>query len=394
MSLTRRKFTGGVAAFAYGGLFQAADDLAAWKGRVKITPVAPENDRHSIHSYFNTCPESPDGKWVLYFSSGAENGESGEIRIRSRATGEVRVLAKGLVTEDAHRVACQQWSCGGRKVVFHDFRNNVPTVVAIDITTGKETILATDRLVWWGTPNGNIVPLYGKQWNPGKYPDLQFANVVTGEIITVLKAADVRTHYPAEIAKEFGDKPISICFPALSPDGNRVFFKIAVAEINPDGNFRSPSNSHRETIVVYHLAEKRFLFIGPHWGHPAWFADSRRIINVNPAITDSDTGQSQPIPGIPAYRGGPHPSPMPNQKLFVEDAEIEKEAGKPSTWGVVVGKVQGNDYVVIDRFDNSRGATTWRHNHPHPVTSADSRRIYFNKNDEKWTRLYVAETTG
>jgi hypothetical protein len=359
---------------------------------VRITPVAPDDDRHSIHSYFNVSPESPDGSSVLYYSSGVANGEAGDIRIRDRKTGKVRVIASNITTEDAHRVACQQWISNGKRVVFHDFRNDTTAVVCVDLETGKDKVLAWDRLVWWGAPSGDIAPLYGKQWNPGKYPDLQFVNVKTGEITTIVKAEEVRTRYPEQIKKEFGDKPISICFPAISPDGTRVFFKLAVAEIAPNGNFRSPSNSYRETIVCYHVKGKKFLFCGSRWGHPAWLADSRRIINVGPVLTDSDNGVDTPIPGVPKFPGS-HPSATPDQKLFITDVDLSKQEKIPGEWGVAVGNIEGGESVIIDRFDNSHGATTWRHNHPHPVASPDSRRIYFNVNAGPWTRLHVAEAT-
>jgi Tol biopolymer transport system component len=65
--------------------------------------------------------------------------------------------------------------------------------------------------------------------------------------------------------------------------------------------------------------------------------------------------------------------------------------GKPTDWGVVVANAQGNDHVVIDQFDNSHGAKSWRVSHPHPVFSPDGQRIYFNVSSGKWTTLYVAE---
>ena len=46
---------------------------------------------------------------------------------------------------------------------------------------------------------------------------------------------------------------------------------------------------------------------------------------------------------------------------------------------------------VLDVFDNTQGATSWRHNHPHPAFSADGKRVYYNVNDGLWTRLMVAE---
>ena len=68
--------------------------------------VAQDQGRHSIHAYFNTCPESPDGKHVLYFTSSTPDGEKGDIRILGRAAGKETILAKDITCEDAHRAAC------------------------------------------------------------------------------------------------------------------------------------------------------------------------------------------------------------------------------------------------------------------------------------------------
>ncbi len=66
-----------------------ADDdlLAPWRQGIVVRPVGADTDRHSIHAYFNTCPESPDGQWVLYFSSGSRDGHHGE-HPRSNAASE------------------------------------------------------------------------------------------------------------------------------------------------------------------------------------------------------------------------------------------------------------------------------------------------------------------
>src|SRR5687767_3190663 len=100
-----------------------ADPLAPWRSGVKVHPVTPHQDRHVIHAYFNTCPESPDGKYVLYFTSTTPEGETGDIRIRERSTGQETILVTGIAAEDAHRAACQQWSNGGKTVVYHDGRD-------------------------------------------------------------------------------------------------------------------------------------------------------------------------------------------------------------------------------------------------------------------------------
>ena len=88
-----------------------------------------------MHSYFNTCPESPDGRYVLFFSSTDKKGETGEVRIRERATGKETVLASDLHVEDAHRVACQQWLSNGKRVSFHSERDGEWSTKVVDLDT-------------------------------------------------------------------------------------------------------------------------------------------------------------------------------------------------------------------------------------------------------------------
>jgi Tol biopolymer transport system component len=165
-----------------------------------------------------------------------------------------------------------------------------------------------------------------------------------------------------------------------------VFFKIATPA---GGDYRSKDASHREQIYAYDLAGKRFLFGDKRWGHPAWHPDSRTILNTPNTLWDSDSGTSRPMPDLPSFRGS-HPSMAPSGDLFVTDYVTEVKG----QWAVAVAEMRGSKHKELHRFDNSRGANSWRVSHPHPVFSADGRRIYFNVNDGPWTRLFVAESGG
>src|SRR3954468_20059019 len=128
---------------------KSVDPLAAWRQGVKVSPVLPiggDGDGHSLHAYYVASPESPDGRYVVYYWSAADTGYEGEVRILERATGKVRTLAKDVAVEDAHRGACQQWSAGGKKVVFHNVLKDGTWIVAcVDVKSGEQTILARDR---------------------------------------------------------------------------------------------------------------------------------------------------------------------------------------------------------------------------------------------------------
>ncbi len=363
------------------------DPLRDWREGVTVRPVSDQPSRHTIHSYYVNNPESPDGRRVLYFTSTAPDGHSGEVRMLDRASAEEVVLARGIHTEDAHRAACQQWISGGTRVAFHDVRDGRWLVAVIDVGTGRETIVARDRQLAFGQPAGDLLPIYSPHWKPGEHRDLEIINVITGDRRTAVTADAVNKTYGEWVQKEFGGKPISIFFPVLSPDLKRVFFKVASAGVD---DYRSKAASHRQGLIGFDLERGGFLFMREKWGHPAWHPDAKRIIEVGNLLIDSDDGAVSRIPDLPRLRGS-HPSVSPDGTLFVTDGLLESLGGKPGEWGVVVGDLRGHRYEIVHRFDNTHGAKSWRRSHPHPVFSADSRRIYFNVSTGDWTQLHVAE---
>jgi WD40-like Beta Propeller Repeat len=366
------------------------DPLAPWKARVRISVISP-GEHHSIHSYFNTSPESPDGRRVLFYTSTTAAGHQGEIRVRERTTGRETILARGVAVEDAHRAACQQWVSGGQRVAFHNvLKAGEWIVTVVDLSTGKERILARGRQLGFGQPAHDLVPLYGPHWAPGAHRGLELLNVATGEVRqTNLTVDAVRKAYPEWVKKQFADRPISVFFPLLSPDLQRVIFKVATPA---GGDFRSKKASERYGLLCYDLGRSEFRFLHGKWGHPAWHPNGRDILNVGGRVTDSDTGKERRLPGTWPFPGS-HPSYSPDGRLFTTDtlASSDPFNGPRGTWAVVVGDVRTGQFVTLHRFDNSRGARSWRVSHPHPAFSPDGKRVYFNVSDGKWTRLHVAE---
>lgn len=369
-----------------------ADPIAVWRSGVKISPVATPGARHTIHSYYLTNPESPDGSRVLFFVSTTPDAHHGDLVVRERATGKEIVIAHDLDTEDAHRAACQQWISGGRRVAYHDVKNGRWSVHVVDLATGADRLLAEDRQLCFGRAVDDQLPIYGCHWNPGPHRDLEFLNAATGEIRTVMTIGDVEKRYGAWLAKEFGGRPTSIFFPHISPDGQRVFFKMSAP--GPDGaanNFRSKNASHRQGTVVFDLVKHEPVFMREQWGHPGWFPDSRRMIEASNTWLDTDRGgPATKIPDLP-HLPGDHPAVSPDGKLFVKDGPLDLTGGAPGEWGVMVCDIRGRSFQILQRFNNAAGAKSWRKNHPHPIFSADGKRIYFNVNEGPWTQLLVAE---
>lgn len=368
----------------------ADDPVAAWSSGVTIKPVSAIEGRHTTHSYYLTNPESPDGTRVLFFTSVDPAGHVGEVRMIERATGKETVLAENVHTEDAHRVACQQWLSGGKRVAFHEVVDKKWRVVVVDVSTLKKTILAEDHQIGFGRPDGDLVPMYGCHWNPGPYRDLDVWDATTGKITTMAKISAVEEKYGDWLKREFGGKPCSIFFPVLSPDSKRVFFKVAAG--NGGDNYMSSGASHRQGTVVYDFEKGACIWQRQQWGHPAWAPDSQHIFEVGNISFDlaQSTAKYTRLKDVPTLSGS-HPSVSPDGKLMVTDGMSRNVGGKGDEWGVQVADMNGGKWVLLQSFAQNGGAKSWRRNHPHPIFSADGKRIYYNVNEGPFTRLMVAE---
>jgi hypothetical protein len=384
-------FVYAVACFCIAIRLPAADDVfARWRDHVQVREVAPAGNEHTIHAYFNTSPESPDGRHVLFYVSSLGDGDHGELRVLERATGRVRTLARIAKVEDAHRAACQQWADDGRSVAYHDCREGRWLVAAVDLESGVERIIAHDRQLGFGAPTQPFLPLYGCHWNPGEHRNLELADVRTGKITTAVSITDVVAAHQAWVTKTFlTTEGLAVFFPVMSPDGGKVFFKVAKGRGGSD--FRGMDVSHRDGKVVWDLKEGRNLRRYDYWGHPSWAPDSLGIFekgNVLASLVD-DTSRMY-AKGSPSN----HPSLSPDMSVFVTDADLTKREGNAGVWGIIVGNTRAEEHAVIHRFLNTGGATSWRRSHPHPTFSTDGKRIYFNVSAGPWTRLHVAEITG
>ena len=365
------------------------DPVAPWRSGVKSTPVSKVEHRHTMHTYYLLNPESPDGRQVVFYASTDPAGHVGQVRVIDRASGAETLLADGVHTEDAHRVALQQWTLGGRAIAYHEVVGKRWQVVVVDLATGSKKIIAQDRQLGFGRGDGHVLPLYGCHWNPGEHRSLELYDLKTGEVSVPCKIDDVENRFGEWLEKEFKSKPTSIAFPTISPNHQRVFFKMAAGN---GGDAFMGNVSQRQGLVFFDLARGQITSMREKWGHPAWHPDSRRCIEMGNILLDSEDGAVTRIPNVPALRGQ-HLSVAPQGNLWVSDGLTETIGGPSGEWAVLVADLRGEQYQILEKFMGNRGAKSWRVNHPHPVFSADGQRIYFNINAGENTQLRVAERT-
>ncbi|HEX3134949.1 MAG TPA: hypothetical protein VHX44_15390 [Planctomycetota bacterium] len=137
-------------------------------------------------------------------------------------------------------------------MAYHDCRDGRWLVAVVDFDTGIERILAHDRQLGFGSPTLPLLPLYGCHWNPGEHRDLELADVRTGVISTAVRINDVVAAHREWTEKTFlTSDSLSVFFPVLSPDGSKVFFKLAKNRGGSD--FRDMDTSHRNGKIIWNL---------------------------------------------------------------------------------------------------------------------------------------------
>ncbi|MAX26205.1 MAG: hypothetical protein CMJ19_17050 [Phycisphaeraceae bacterium] len=361
-------------------------DLKPW-ATCSIKPVWDDAQVHALHAYFNCCPESPDGQWVALFVSGQAQAHVGELWLINRHDQQTMLVDQQVHVEDAHRQAMQQWVCNGESLVYMSEQNGTWQVKRFEIKTRKLTVIHEDAQLFVGSPLMDVVPLYGKPWQPDGHQDLMLLDIRSGIAKTVLTLDQVLADFSSQIKAIFTDvTPDCIAYPVLSPDGSRVMFKLSAVG---DGQYRSPHASRREGLFVYELQNTRPLGFYPSWGHPAWMPDSKHILRMK-VIIDTDSMQVREIPWYPAQSNS-HASPSPEGQLLVMDVARDAFTQHEFHWAIVVGDdAQAWQHLHTDPSPR-HGTTSWRPVHPHPVFSTDGQQIYFNVNFGEWTRVCVAE---
>lgn len=373
----------------YDNLVGDSQRLERWYN-CRIEPVWPARQVHSLHAYFNCCPESPDGQWVVLFVSDQPDAHVGDICIVHRDTGRCVKVDQEVHVEDAHRQAMQQWCANGHYLVYMKHHHNRWQVVRVDVKTLEKTVVFEGAQLFCGVPTKNDVPLYAMPWQPGEYRDLMLLDVCTGKVRTAVTLKQVLTDHASAVKKLFGQQvPDSIAYPVISPDGSRVFFKLSCVG---DGQYRSSQASLREGLFVYDLRTISPLGLYPSWGHPAWMPDSKHILRMH-VVIDTDTMQVRSIPWYP-QQSNSHASPSPNGQQLVMDVARDDFTAKEYHWAVVVGDMTSQWQRVHTDIAPRHGTTSWRPAHPHPVFNADGSRLYFNANMGQWATLNVAQCSG
>lgn len=369
--------------------FSTADRLSEVLASRAPVPIGPEG-MHVMHCYYTADPSDPVTGRVLVWLSQAPDAHTGDLAMVDPKSGDVQILAAGLMVEDAHRQATQMLVNNGQWAVFHHLVGDSWVVESVEIATGKRRVLGTDCQLGFAHQSMDLVTLISLHWAPGDCGDLRIVRVSDGSPLHTVRLETVvdqiRGRFPGPLPAP-GEG--SLCAPFLSPNATRLILKMSQPM---NGKMRDAGASNRTGMIGYDLTADTVLFAREEWGHPAWHPNSRHIHTVELGgfvLIDSDSGEATPLSQIPRPMGS-HPSIHPDGHTIITDmSELTDGA---YTWHIGVADIEKPGLTkILDCGPHAGGTTSWRQAHVHPVFDRSGHRLYYNKLGDPWVRLHYLE---
>lgn len=335
--------------------------------------VISRTDGHAIHNYFDTCPESPDGKKIIYFLYEHAVPGFGNVIVANR-DGSNMVKVGERTPGNAHDAARQMWIDDA--TIAYSSETKWETYI-VNLNDNSQRTIPGELLCYsdvnkLGLTRGFTSP------NGVSISTVFAMHLDAGELDTLFTANDVAEVHPAG-AKIRDNKYAILKNPKWSPDARHVLIKLKAKDRTGDATFA-------KHLLVADADGKNIKYLtGKQANHLMWY-DNNSVYgymnNVDVIIYDIRDGASRYL-----WRNalGVHGSTNGNHSLFVTDEFDEPSEGRGA---VILYNLKNKDYAVIAAM-NMPPASNENRVHPHPVWSRDYKRIYFNSEDSGVRKLYA-----
>ncbi len=361
---------------------------------IRLSP--PE--RECIHYYYDVCPESPDGKRIVYFRFAGAVPGPGAIMVADRDGVNARPVFEINDTVDRHSAARQLWvdndtvACclgdGGRlKTVF----------VSVSRGTRRE-LRGALRMISPTAPLG-LTTLHDFADLPSMKDDaVCLMDLRTGNLRPLFTVADALKVHP--LGPSFpGDDRILFLHTKWSPGGTRFFFMAAnIYRIAKEENL-----TRINSIFVAEADGSGLRYLCEEFHHPIWSGDDDHVLSFRPSASGGAMGMKwwggyQDLVAVPVQGGEPtlvfsglagkHLIGSPDGRRVVTDATNYPERGQGTIVVYEAGSSTARPVLQMAQADFSQ-----RGCHIHPTWSRDGNRVYFNSM-EGGSRAFYAIDLG
>lgn len=338
----------------------------------------------AIHTYFDVCPESPDGKRVVYFQFDGKPLTDGKVMVMSREDGSVNEI-----------IHCAGIPHSGAKQGWLD---------------NEDIYFSSDSEIFIASAAGEI-----KQRFPGSIntfcPETRrgLASSVNwrGEGKPPKEAAIYRIDIHDESMHELLDREqaIDLCAANMDMSGvNQDFLFFKNSKWAPGGKRwfsvftnekmlkENPDLIRVKVLIAADDQGNNARLIGEFGHHPKWSPDGSFVYAFGSGggqicAWDGETGERRDFCRMP---GEGHPSLDPSGRWMVSDSYDDENR----LVAIHCHDIQSGETVELYRGPHPH--VDWQTQHPpnqichaHPVWSSDGNRIYFNAVTDDMPELRV-----
>jgi Tol biopolymer transport system component len=366
--------------------------------------------REDRHTYYDLCPWSPDGRYIVFSSASSADLTTPGANIMTTRKGRVCVLDEESYTRkelafdtfyQTHNGTPAVWSPTGRRIYFQKTEGTPGgadgTVGVIDVQRGTIEREMTGPLwwaLWWLSPDGQRfvfsvdepTQLEGR----GMYTMMEDGS----DVRLAVSTEELYTLSPYR--EKFAAEDVHVGIGKWSPDGKYFLFLMWVSD-RGTSKYVSPAGVQPSLFVASRDGREKW-WVGYTGHHQSFTPDSKRIIwagwknvspNSRPGARDGNVENRDPRIFL-ANIDGSHP------QVLVEEPYGGHPTMDPTCRWVVtfdshcivlvnVAKGTVEKLRVFEpAFDQSHSGT-----HPHCVWNRDGTRILYNSAESGHSQLHV-----
>jgi hypothetical protein len=339
-----------------------------------------------LHTYYDICPESPDGSKIVYFRflASAIPG-TGHVMVAERDGSDPAVVSE----EEAgigHVGAFAQWLTDD-VICYHVGEHKQGDTVLKNLVEGTEQRLPGEMRQLNLDADRGLVQQHPLEENPHKLArQVDVVRISDGEVLNTIDVQDAWDRYEGQSELEAVDQ-FQIQNTKFSPDGSQFLFVFT----NEVYRRVAPAPDARRNKALY-LADAdgaNVRFLGDFLHHPIWAPDGRSVLAMDAATGAHKQDLARyPLDGnkhvVIENALGIHGSPHPDGRRMVIDAFGRPREGMCQ---LLMYDLETREFDEIAEFPHHELAHTTGH-HPHPVWSRDAKSFYFNAMDTGIGQVY------